>query len=419
MHNKSLLTIILLLFCFALCQPNLSFAANWSRLNQTPYSTLWLDKTSIAKQNQHQKAWLKIQYHQNQLNTESVEEKHYNSSKSLVFFDCLTQTSATTQVFQYNNKALIYSAGVNVENAVFIEPVPESDIEIAMRAVCKISNAKERKAKAMAADKKRREALKAQQLANPKDPNEQKKLQKESKKTPPKPAKKPKTKTEVKEWSYEGAEGPNEWAKLNDTFQTCGTGLHQSPIDIKDTINAKLKRIKTIQKFTAKEISNIGHTIRMHFNKGNMMALDRTPFQLQSIDFHSPSEHTINGEQFPLAAHLVHADKDGNLAIMAVLFKEGKRNKGISKLLLEMPDKKGPAKKVKSRIKAKDFMPLRKKYYRFSGSITTPPCTEGVRWIVFKTPNTLSKKQLKAFKAIMKAPNNRPTQAQNGRIILE
>jgi carbonic anhydrase len=426
-------TLLLLL----VLTPNLTYASKWLKLNSNPNSSLWLDQDSVTQQVPYEKAWLKIDYHAPQKNLETVEDKTYNNSKSLVYFDCSLQKTATTQVYQFNKQMLIYSAGVDIQNATFIEPAPESDIEIAMQKVCKTAEIRSKKEEA----KKRAEAIaleKKQQAAlTPKDTKKSEEESVETPKEPTPPAAKPtpkvdkkkeaekaksdkKTeKTNVNQWSYSGKEGPAHWADINEQYKMCSTGVNQSPINIDTTIHAALKPIKTIGKFLATEISNNGLTIQVNFGAGNMIGLDKKAFQLKYLQFHAPSENKINGKAFPLEAHFVHMDNKGSMVILAVMFNEGEENKALSKLWLQIPKEPGPATKLKARIRAEELWPIKRQYYRFNGSITTPPCTEGVKWVVLKAPVSISKSQISQFKETLKEDNNRPIQALNGRMVLE
>ncbi|MEE8320880.1 MAG: carbonic anhydrase family protein [Gammaproteobacteria bacterium] len=134
----------------------------------------------------------------------------------------------------------------------------------------------------------------------------------------------------------------------------------------------------------------------------------------------TPSENRINGQSLPMEAHLVHADKAGNLAVVAVMFKEGAENKEIEQLWQKMPKKTGQ--KITLSGEAKNVMqllPEGKDYYRFTGSLTTPPCSEGVRWLVLRDQVTISKEQVDDFLHVMHHPNNRPVQPLNARVILK
>ncbi|MDP2403420.1 MAG: carbonic anhydrase family protein, partial [Methylotenera sp.] len=185
------------------------------------------------------------------------------------------------------------------------------------------------------------------------------------------------------------------------------------------TVDASMKPLKLLQKFPVKDIVNNGHTVQANFKIGNILAIDNMSFQLKHVQFRAPSENTIKGKSFPLEAHFVHADAKGNLSIIAVMFKEGKSNIGLEKLWKQIPSDIDKPVNLKSRVLASEMVPANQDYYRFSGSLTTPPCSEGVRWLLIKTPMTASNSQIEAFKSVLKHPNNRPVQPLNGRVIIE
>jgi len=446
MYKHITFAIVFFLICGS------SHATNWVRIGDNGNSKLMLDKQTILQQDYYKKAWVKVEYKKPQTNPETLDTQ-YNTSKLLWLFDCSAQKSATSQVFQYFNNELVYSAGVDPKNAEFIEPVPESDVDIAMRYVCQDkkpvvaeSPVKSEKAK----DSKPTEAKPSELKPNISKPGEAKpneakpneaKPEEVKAETPTKteaPVAKPtpsinkvdskdaskKSKTSKEDtknptWSYEGKDGPENWGKLDSAFATCATGFNQSPINIENTIHASLKPVRGIHKFPAKEVINNGHTVQVNFKTGNMLVLDSAAYQLKEMHFHAPSENTINKKSFPLEAQLIHVDNKGNLTIISVMFKEGNSNAALDKLWLQLSNKNTEPAPVKTRVIPSELMPENRSYYRFSGSLTKPPCTEGVRWIVLKTPMTASKTQIETFEAAIKHKNNRPIQAINGRVVVE
>ncbi len=415
-----------------------SYATSWVKLSENGTSKLMLDKQSVLQQDALKKAWVKIEYKTPQANPELLG-KEYNLAKLLWFFDCGTQKSATSQVFQYLDNNLIYSAGVEAKNAEFIEPVPESDVDIAMRHVCQTSQPA---IPAKPMENKPEVAKSAETSTAPANPEN---IEKNAPKTAEASIKKPEltaVKTETKSvvtaakdapakakpsmeethktlWAYEGKRGPDNWGKLNREFVSCDIGQNQSPINIENTVTASLKPIRVIQQFPAKDILNNGHTVQVNFKEGNMVALDSSPYQLKYVHFHTPSENKIHDMSFPLEAQFVHIDFKGNPSVISVMFKEGKANPGLAKLWVQIPKKEGESIALKGRVVPSELMPENHSYYRFSGSLTTPPCSEGVRWLVMKTPMTASKEQIEAFEQAIQHSNNRPIQALNGRIVLE
>jgi carbonic anhydrase len=219
-------------------------------------------------------------------------------------------------------------------------------------------------------------------------------------------------------WSYEGEAAPANWGKLDAKFAACAAGRNQSPIDLADFVKADLKPLKLNYSAGATEILNNGHTIQVNYAPGSSLVVDGHEFELKQFHFHAPSENRINGRQFPLEGHLVHADKDGNLAVVAVLFAEGVDNGLLAKLWEKMPGKKDEKSALASGLTATQLLPAKRDYYRYSGSLTTPPCSEGVLWLVVKAPSSASKAQIEKFARTMGVANNRPVQAVNARAVL-
>jgi len=222
-------------------------------------------------------------------------------------------------------------------------------------------------------------------------------------------------------WGYEGKIGPQYWGDLSPAFVMCKLGKNQSPIDInsKDTVKACTEPIKFRYVADAKYVLNNGHTVKVVTKGESYIVVDGRKFYLRQFHFHAPSEHTINGHHYPFEAHFVHTDKDGNIAVLGVLFKVGKENPELQKVWNQMPTKVGEKKVLLSKVNPYMLLPKSKDYYRYSGSLTTPPCSEGVRWFVFKEVVELSEKQLEQFKKVLGFPNNRPVQPINARKVLK
>jgi carbonic anhydrase len=220
-------------------------------------------------------------------------------------------------------------------------------------------------------------------------------------------------------WGYEGEAGPQNWGKLDSNFGVCANGKNQSPIDLKGFIEADLKALKLDYSAGIVDILNNGHTVQVNYAAGSSLAVDGLRFELQQFHFHAPSENKINAKHFPLEGHLVHADKDGNLAVLAVMFQEGAANTLLAKLWEKMPNKAGEKSALATGLSVARLLPNERDYYRFNGSLTTPPCSEGVRWFVMKKPATASKAQVEQFSKAIGVANNRPIQATNARSVLQ
>ncbi|RTZ67482.1 MAG: hypothetical protein DSZ29_00685 [Aquificaceae bacterium] len=227
--------------------------------------------------------------------------------------------------------------------------------------------------------------------------------------------------TAVPHWGYEGAAGVEKWGTLSPEFKTCQTGKNQSPIDIKGAVDANLPAINfKYNMLSASDIVNNGHTVQVNMWSGGEITLDGEKFKLKEFHFHTPSENTINGKNFPLEAQFVHVNSKHQIAIVSVMFEPGDDDELLSVLWKDMPLKAGEGHKLDTNaLKSLEFEADVKNYYRFNGSLTTPPCTEGIRWIVMKTPRHVSQKQVLTFQSALLAPNNRPVQALNARIVVE
>jgi carbonic anhydrase len=220
-------------------------------------------------------------------------------------------------------------------------------------------------------------------------------------------------------WTYSGPEDPGHWGKLDPAFATCSIGRHQSPIDIRDAKKTELRALKFDYNAVPLSIIDNGHTVMISYAPGSTLTVGEKVYTLTQFHFHHPSEEHINGKNFDMVAHLVHADVEGHLAVVAVLFKTGAANPLLETLWQNIPPEKEKAVAVSSvSVNAKDLLPADLGYYTFSGSLTTPPCTEGVTWYVLKTSSTLSPQQLAAFAKLYPA-NNRPIQPTYQREILE
>jgi carbonic anhydrase len=219
-------------------------------------------------------------------------------------------------------------------------------------------------------------------------------------------------------WSYRGTDGPEHWSDLDKTFSACQLGHHQSPIDIRASKPADLPPIQFAYQPTPLHIVNNGHTIQVNYAPGSFITVGDTRYQLTQFHFHHPSEERINGKGFEMVAHLVHAAPDGALAVVAVLLDPGAENPMLATLWQHLITHEGPEQKLDDLlIDVTGLLPDNRAYYTFSGSLTTPPCTENVTWFVLKTPERIAKSQADAFGKIYPS-NARPTQALYGRDVL-
>ena len=222
-------------------------------------------------------------------------------------------------------------------------------------------------------------------------------------------------------WGYEGNEGPEFWGELAQEYAKCKVGKEQSPINITQVHKSdETSPIKLHYEITADELVNNGHTIQVSpKNADDYLTFKGEKYFLKQFHFHVPSENTIESESFPLEAHFVHATKEGKLLVLAVMFRDGKENPEFKKILASVPDKHDETVGVKEDIDLEDLIPDTEHYYHFNGSLTTPPCTEEVTWIVLKDSKTISKEQVEELGKILKHHNNRPVQPLNDRVVDE
>jgi carbonic anhydrase len=220
-------------------------------------------------------------------------------------------------------------------------------------------------------------------------------------------------------WGYSGVQGPDHWGDLNPEFVACKTGHRQSPIDIRDTRKADLPPIRFDYKSSPLHIIDNGHTIMINYGPGSYISVGGKTYQLKQFHFHRPSEEKVRGESYDMAAHLVHTDEEGNLAVVAILLQNGTENPLIQKLWDHLPKEKEKEELLDSvEIDADRLLPTDRGYYTVQGSLTTPPCSENVAWFVLKHPVTASAAEIEQFGKLY--PNNaRPTQAQYDRVVLE
>ena len=181
-------------------------------------------------------------------------------------------------------------------------------------------------------------------------------------------------------FEYAGDFGPDHWGNLGPEYEACEKGRNQSPVTLGGFVEAELADLETDYTTDGSRVVNTGHTVQVKLGAGSHLTLDGVQFVLKQFHFHAPSEHTLDGKSFPLEEHLTHADKDGNLAVVSVLFEEGGSNALLEKVWGSAPGTAGSeASLAGKKINAEALLPGSKEYYRYNGSLTTPPCSEGVR----------------------------------------
>ncbi|MFC0035940.1 carbonic anhydrase [Cardiobacterium valvarum] len=220
-------------------------------------------------------------------------------------------------------------------------------------------------------------------------------------------------------WSYTGKDDPTHWGELSPAFVTCKLGKNQSPVDL-SSANAKGDNsVEATYPPLAYSVENNGHTIQATPTDAvKTLKLGGEAFTLKQFHFHTPSEHTFLSKYFPMEAHFVHQNERGELAVIGVMFEKGAENAALAPLLAK-PLKAGEKTAIADKLDIAALFPKDQNHFRLNGSLTTPPCSEGVNWIVFKTPVEASEAQFKAMEAMIGQANNRPVQPLNARIVIE
>lgn len=226
-------------------------------------------------------------------------------------------------------------------------------------------------------------------------------------------------------WGYEGEDGPGNWASLSPVYALCGNGQHQSPINIVKSdakggavwkLDYKTTSLRIAHNEHMEDIIDNGHTIQITVDEGSTFTFNNKVYSLKQFHFHTPSEHTVDGQHAPMEMHMVHQGEDGSLAVIGILFQEGKEpNKNFEKIIANLPNAKGESKHITDvNLELQVHLPADNYAYHYTGSLTTPPCSEDVQWLVLRDPVYLTADQINAFSSRI-GPNNRPTQSLNDR----
>ena len=219
-------------------------------------------------------------------------------------------------------------------------------------------------------------------------------------------------------WAYEGENGPAYWGSINPAWAKCGSGNRQSPIDIRDGMKVDLEQITFDYHPSSFNVTDNGHTVQVMVGGGNYITVGNRMYELIQFHFHRPSEERINGRGYEMVVHLVHKDPEGHLAVLALLLERGKPQPVIQTVWNNLPLEKYETAAPATVLDPLELIPQHREYYTFMGSLTTPPCTEGVLWIVMKEPVQVSPAQMAIFSRLYPL-NARPVQPGSGRIIKE
>jgi carbonic anhydrase len=218
-------------------------------------------------------------------------------------------------------------------------------------------------------------------------------------------------------WSYEGEAGPAHWGELSPGFRACAVGLEQSPVDLPAETIAALDAAAIAWRPMPLRIVNNGHTIQVHATPGSFATIDGRRYEMQQFHFHHPSEHLLAGKAFDLECHFVHRAASGELAVIGVFVRPGAVNAALQPIWNAMPQHEGPERDAGAAIDPSALLPTERQCFRYMGSLTTPPCTEGIAWTVFRTAIQASPGQIHQFAALFNG-NARPAVARTRRFLL-
>ncbi|UEM06964.1 carbonic anhydrase (plasmid) [Skermanella rosea] len=219
-------------------------------------------------------------------------------------------------------------------------------------------------------------------------------------------------------WSYGGVDGPEHWGELTPEFRSCSLGLEQTPIDIDGAIRAEAGQLDINFSKVPVTVVNNGHTVQANCGPGCHSIIGGTRYDLAQFHFHHPSEHLLSGKPFQMECHFVHKSAAGAIAVVGVFITPGSANPALKPLWDVMPTKAGGEAFSAGAIDPAGLLPETRSYFRYAGSLTTPPCSEGVTWTVFATPIEASTSQIAQFAALF-MNNARPVQGRNRRFLLE
>jgi carbonic anhydrase len=218
-------------------------------------------------------------------------------------------------------------------------------------------------------------------------------------------------------WTYEGEHGAAKWGEMDSKFKACAIGGQQSPVDLTGAVHADLQRVGFHWKPEAFDIANNGHTLQLTARDGGSIVSAKSTYTLSQFHFHTPSEHALAGRRAAMEAHFVHSSPEGRLIVIGVFMTAGKQHDGFAAIMRAAPQREGEG-KLKNLLDPHHFLPQHRSFFRYEGSLTTPPCSETVEWNVFDTAIEVAEADILAFRALFPM-NARPLQATNRRFLLK
>jgi len=396
MRRTRLIAILL----SALLLPLSVQAAKWVDLGSKGQARIEIDTSSIPATHEGK---LRVWHRESYTKPKTPDSGAFSFSRltALTEFQCEKRTALPIQtIYSAENGTEIKSESSDSREARPISP--DSTLEAVFAYACK--------PRAKAAPPAAKEPPAPAPVVEPVVDNKKAKSSKKSKEE---------EHVETPHWSYTGPTGTDKWGTLSKEFATCGIGQRQSPIDIRKTVRADLPPIQFAYKPVPLSIVDNGHSIKVDTPGAGSMTVEGESYDLVQFHFHKPSEEKINGKAYDMVVHLVHQSKAGKLAVVAIMMEAGKEQSLIRTLWTHLPlEQNSPINRPEVKIDPAQLLPAKRNYFTFLGSLTTPPCTEGVLWLVLKTPMQVSNEQLAGFGTIYKS-NVRPVQPVNNRLIKE
>ena len=225
----------------------------------------------------------------------------------------------------------------------------------------------------------------------------------------------PEAAQEPTEWGYEGAGAPENWAAMSSEFALCETGANQSPVNLTGAESADLPDPQFDYSSQATSIDNLGHTLQVGVEPGSTMTVNDRQYELVQFHFHTPSEHRLQGNEYPAEVHFVHRGPDDGLAVVGAFIEEGTQNEVLANIWDQLPSQPEESRDLQSvDMNIAELVPQESQYYLYSGSLTTPPCSEDVNWMVMEQPIEMSSEQIERLRSII-GTSNRPVQPLGNR----
>lgn len=434
MKSRSLCAaaIVLIMGC------ELASAAAWREIAVSSDQVVYADTINVLRRGDFVRAWEREVFAREQ-EGEGLSDL-YKSVKVLRHYDCVNQTSTPViriyyrkdgaEIRRFRVEGLMAPTSIEPDSpraVVFRDVCPEAAAKLA-KAEQQRDKANPKKAVALAKPVKqvsksesraKRRALKARDTAATRTAIDGKLDSAEDGRADAASMLRDTDTREQIHWAYSGAAGPDNWGQLKPEWATCAEGSLQAPIDIRDGARLNLEPIKFQYRLSPLRIVDNGHTVQVNYSAGSAITVGGVRYELMQMHFHKPAEERVNGRVYDMAAHLVHRGSDGRLAVVAVLFEMGEENPFIRSLWPHLPLEKNREVLMHNiKLPLESLLPTDRGYYTYMGSLTTPPCTEGVLWLVMKTPVNISPDQVSVFGRLYPM-NARPVQADNNRFIKE